>query len=236
VTARRRDVSGARDRVAAFFLEPARQAPSRRAAIPPAARVAVLGATHEVAAVAAATALGLRGEAGAAVVALWRGDVSRPGVATRAASRLAATLTARELPAVARGRLAWLALPDDPDAAARAVRRASALVAGPFVTGVAGPRPPALELLIAEHDIAVVAAHPETPLARAALTTLADHGITALATAPLQRGAARTLALAGITARPMRIEPPPLEAVESRPDTISGTAPRRHSESIWSDP
>jgi hypothetical protein len=252
-------VSRRLQRVAAFFVSPPDQALSRRAEIPPAARIVVLGATGEVAPVAAATALGLRGAGTPGLVALWRGDHEpRPGVATRAALRLAAMLTARGLPAVSRGRLAWLALPDDPEAAATAVRRASALVAGPFVTGLAGPRPPELELLIAEHDIAVVIAQPDSPLARAALASLADRGIPATATAPLQRGAARPLALAGIHAQRWAatevvgagawlVEPamaPRSEGGENAPgpspETGAARPPdavtRRRNESIWSDP
>jgi len=227
-------VSGALDRIAAFFLAPAEGAAPRRLEIPPAARVVVLGATHEVAPVAAATALGLRGAGSpTGLVALWRGDHEpRPGVASRAASRLSAVLAAHAVPAVARGRLAWLALPDDPEAAATAVRRASALVAGPFVTSLAGPRPPELETLIAEHDIAVVLAPPDAPLARAALATLAERGIPALATPPLQRGAARTLALAGLGAHRLAVP----EIVDAPPrETTAGTAAPRRNESIWMD-
>ena len=160
-------------------------------------------------------------------------------MATRAASRLAAALAARDLPAAARGRLAWLTLPDDPDAAATAVRRASALVAGPFVTGLAGPRPPELETLIAEHDIAIVSAPPDAPLARAAVAALADRGIPALATEPLRRGAAaRTLALAGITAHRLAV---PDDVVEAGREAVAAesSAPTvlaaRRSESIWTD-
>jgi hypothetical protein len=59
-----------------------------------------------------------------------------------------------------------------------------------------------LDGLVAEHDLAVVAASPESALARAALARLADHGIAASACAPLARGVARRLALAGLAARP----------------------------------
>ncbi|HEX5619423.1 MAG TPA: hypothetical protein VFX51_13445, partial [Solirubrobacteraceae bacterium] len=119
---------------------------------------------------------------------------------TRAATRLSARVGAGDSPARARGRLAWLSLPEDPIAAASAVRRASALVAGPFVTALAGARPLELEDLIAEHDVAVVVADPESPLARAALAALTARGVPAVVVAPLRRGLARTLALAGIVA------------------------------------
>ena len=94
----------------------------------------------------------------------------------------------------------WLELPAEPPRAAEAVRRASALVDGPLVTALAGARPPELDALVAEHDLAVVAAPPDTALARAAGTRLAGQGIHAEACAPRPRGLARTLALAGLAA------------------------------------
>lgn len=182
-------------RAARFFVAPATAAaPVRGATIPPAARVVVLGSPSEVVAAAASVALGLR-EPSPGLVAVWCGEPPVAGVATRAATRLSTRVGGR-----ARGRLAWLSLPGDPVAAAGAVRRASALVAGPFVTALAGARPPELELLIAEHDVAVVVADPESSLARAALAALAARGIATVAVAPLHRGLARTLALAGIAA------------------------------------
>jgi hypothetical protein len=187
-------------RVARFFVAPAADAaPARATPIPPAARVVVLGAPAEVVAAAAAAALGLR-EPNAGLVAVWRGEPPRAGIATRAAARLSARVGSDECLARARGRLAWLALPADPGTAAAAVRRASALVAGPFVTALAGARPRELELLVAEHDIAIVVAEPQSPLARAALAALTARGIEAIAVPPLRRGPARRLALAGLTA------------------------------------
>ena len=159
-------------------------------------RAVVLGAPGDVVALAAAVALAL-GPPG--LVALWNaGREPTAGVATRHAARLAARLAARDLPAVARGRLAWLGLPDDPAEAAAAVRRASAVVDGPLVTALAGARPAALEDLVAEHDLAVVAADPESALARAAVARLAARGIDARACRPLRRGLPRTIALAGL--------------------------------------
>ena len=174
--------------------------PAEAVGVPPAARAVVLGAQGDVVPLAAAVALALRPPG---LVAVWRaGRPLSAGVATRAAARLAGRLAARELPAVARGRLAWLALPDDPDAAAACVRRASAVVDGPLVTALAGARPPALEELVAEHDLAIVAADPATALARTALARLAARGIEARACRPLRRGLPRAIALAGLaTAR-----------------------------------
>jgi hypothetical protein len=187
------------ERAAALLVAPADEhAPVRAVSIPPAARAVVLGAADEVVAAAAAVALGLRGRdvAPAALVALWRGEPPAAGLATRAAARLSASVGATH----ARGRLAWLSLPDDPHAAAGAVRRTSALVAGPFVTALAGARPPELETLIGEHDVAVVVADRDTPLARAALAALSARRVPAIAIPPLRRGVARALTLAGLIA------------------------------------
>jgi hypothetical protein len=183
-------------RLGAFFVTPAAPAaaPAEALAVPPAARAVVLGAPGDVVALAAATALALRPPG---LVAVWGADrVPAAGVATRAAARLAA----RVPPAVARGRLAWLALPGDAVEAAATIRHASSLVAGPLVTALAGARPPALEDLIAEHDLAIVAADPESPLARAALARLHARGIDARACRPPRRGLPRTIALAGLAA------------------------------------
>jgi hypothetical protein len=192
-------VSGRLERVASFFIAPAEAgASAEAAAAPAAARAVVLGAAGDVVPLGAAVALAL-GPPG--VVAVWGGDrAPAPALATRAAARLAARLVARDLPATPRGRLAWLRLPDDPADAAAAVRRASTLVDGPLVTALAGGRPPALEDLIAEHDLAVVAADPDTALARAALARLTARGVDARACRPLRRGLPRTIALAGLAA------------------------------------
>ena len=127
-------------------------------------------------------------------------DENARRAASRAAARLAARLCAHDLPATARGRLARLSLAADPAAAAAAVRCASAIVDGPLVTALTGARPPELDDLVAEHDLAVVAADPGSPLARAALASLAAHGIAATACAPLGRGVQRKLAIAGLAA------------------------------------
>jgi hypothetical protein len=208
------------ERTADFFIAPAADPAPARATLPPAARAVALGTPGDACAAAAAVALGLG--ARAALVAHWRGHPPPRGLATRAAAQLAARVGADEASirvgadeasTHARGRLAWLSLPDDPIAAAGAVRGASALVAGPFVTALAGARPPELETLIAEHDIAVVVADPESSLARAALAALAARGVPAIALPPLPRGLARTLALAGISAprrsvfAPMEVAP-----------------------------
>ena len=197
-------MSGALQRVAGFFFVPAAAQRTEPAALPAATRAIVLGTSSDAVPLAAAHALALRAavRASAALVAVWRpGDddrEARRGAATRAAARLAARLSAHGLPSVARGRLAWLVLPVEPAAAAAAVRRASAMVEGPLVTALSGPRPAELDGLVAEHDLAVVAADPDSPLARAALACLAD--LEGAARAPLGRGMSRALALAGLTA------------------------------------
>jgi hypothetical protein len=193
-------VSRVLDRAAEFFLAPPERS-GEAVVVPPAARAVVLGSPSDAPPLAAALALSLRtaNRARAAVVASWGGGrETRPGVATRPAARLAAGLTAHDLAAVPRGRLAWLNLPFDPTGAAEAVRRASSLVDGPLVTALGGARPRELEDLVAEHDLAVVAADPATALARTALARLSDRGIPASACTPLRRGLPRTLVLAGL--------------------------------------
>jgi hypothetical protein len=188
-------MSRALERAASFFLAPAERRDDP--ALPPAVRAVVLGSPADTAPLAAALALSLH--ASPAVVASWGvGSDLRPAPATRATARLAARLTTYDLPTAARGRLAWLALPSEPAAAADALRRASALVEGPLVTALAGSRPPVLEALVADHDLAVIAAHPDTTIARAALARLVERGIAASACPPPRRGLQRALALAGL--------------------------------------
>ena len=189
-------MSRALERAASFFLAPAERRDDP-VALPPAVRAVVLGSPADAAPLAAALAVSLH--ASPAVVASWGvGRELRPAPATRATARLAARLTTHDLPTAARGRLAWLALPPEPAAAADALRRASALVEGPLVTALAGARPPELEALVADHDLAVIAACPDTTIARAALARLAERGIAASACPPPRRGLQRTLALAGL--------------------------------------
>lgn len=205
-------MTGVLERAAEFFLAPPVR--SGDPVVPPPAvapRAVVLGSPPDVAPLAAALALSLRAAAGAAaaVVASWGGSKElRPTAAARSAARLASRLAAHELPSTPRGRLAWLELPADPPQAAEAVRRASALVDGPLVTALAGLRPPELDALVAEHDLAFVAAPAGTALARAAVARLAEQDIAASACAPLRRGVGRTLALAGLAAPRLDITPP----------------------------
>ena len=197
-------MSGVLARAAELFLVPG-GTEALEAVAPPAVRAVVLGAPADAHPLAAAIALSLRAaaDAPAAAVAVWEAggvEAPRASAATRAAARLAARLTAHGLAAAPRGRLACAGLPPDPAEAAAAVRDASTLVDGPLVTSLAGARPEALETLVAEHDVAIVAADPETALARAALAGLTARGIAASARCPPRRGLVRALATAGIAA------------------------------------
>ena len=207
-------MTGPLDRAAAFVLAPGGRgsvAPGT-AVVPAAARVVVVGTDQAARPLAAALALTLRAadRSPAALVAVWRnGGAGLPpprGAATRPAARLAARLQSGDLAAIARGRLAWLDLPQEPAAAARAIHAAAAVVDGPLVSALTGARPPELDRLVEQHDLAVVAAEPATALARAALAALGDRCISAFACRPVTRGAPRVLALAGIAAP--RLDPP----------------------------
>jgi hypothetical protein len=181
-------------------------------ALPPTPRVVVLGRPQDVRPLAASLALVLRASerSPSGLVATW--GVEEPpvrGTATRSAARLAARLALRDLAAVARGRLAWLELPEEPAEATAAVHAVAAVVDGPVVTALAGPRPPALEPLIDDHDLAVVAADPASSLACAALDALAGRSVPAVACRPVPRGLARALATAGML--PPRLDRPAAE-------------------------
>lgn len=166
-------------------------------------RAAVLGTVGEAVPVGALLANALRSEVGVstAALAVWAPGAAgvRGGVATPAASRLAARLAARGLPAVARGRLAWMPLEDHPVAAAVAARRVSGALEVPFVVVLAGPRCDVIEGVLAEQDLVVVAAaEPEGPLARLAVSACV---CAALACAPPATGPSRWAARSGATAR-----------------------------------
>jgi hypothetical protein len=213
-------MSGPLGRAAAFLLvAPEASGRSAVAAVPAAARAVVLGTPQDAPPLAAAVALTLRARGSAGLVAVWRTEgaaAAARGASVPSAVRLAARLSRRRLAATARGRLAWLPLDADPESASGAVRRAAAVVDGPLVTALAGPRPPALEALIEEHDLAIVAADPATPLARTALAALSTRCVSAVACAPLPRGPARALALAGLSAPRL-----PITAVHETPDLRS---------------
>jgi hypothetical protein len=179
-------VSGLLSKATGVFVEPA------TAAATPAevTRVAVLGVPAEARPLAAAIALGLNG---VPVVAGWRLGRTAPGPATIGARRLAARLARREIDAAARGRLVWVELPDEAEAAAVAARRLDGtLVEQALVTALAGPRVAPVDELLEDAERIVVAADPASPLARVVLARLPR----AVAT-PAPTGLARSLALAG---------------------------------------
>jgi hypothetical protein len=162
-------------------------------------RALVFGRPAEAVPVAAALAGGLREQdraAGALLVTWPAAAPPRAALGTPAASRLAARLQARGLGAVARGRLAWLALRSDelPLAA-----RAAAAVDVPTVIAVTGPRTPATDALLAEQDLVVlvVGAEAEPGLEALALAGLGGCIAPVVVHRPLDSPGARPAAMAG---------------------------------------
>jgi hypothetical protein len=172
-------------------------------------RIAVVGSPAAVPPLAAAVALACRARARvpSALVALWcapgddDGDAlpGSSGPALPGAAGFAARLSRRGLPATARGRLAWLALPPPCDDAVPMLRHAEAAAGdAPVVLAVARPRDPAVDALLAERDLLVVAAPPGSPLASAAGEDVRGLRVPVRACAPLPPGALRLTALAGL--------------------------------------
>jgi hypothetical protein len=174
------------------------------ASAPATPAIGVLAPARDLPAAAAAIGLAV-GRCAPAVLVCLSAPVFAPALrapARTAAARLAASLRARDLEASARGRLAFVHLPDRgrTDAVARALAAADGL---PTVLAVAG-RDEEVDPLLAARDAILVALPPS---AEPALATLALAGAAALAPAaaavtltldPVQRA----LALAG--ARPPR--------------------------------
>ncbi|MEA2271447.1 MAG: hypothetical protein QOI98_155 [Solirubrobacteraceae bacterium] len=157
-----------------------------RHGIPAPPSVAVLCDIGTGLACGAAVALALRRGAHcpAALVLHWSASPSRevsprvPGFP--GAHRLVRSLRGRGHRAWGSGRLAFVALPDDPGEAAAAAGRAGGVAgAAPCVLVVAGPRPAAVETLLALQDgVAVVAPDGgDGDLAALALAGLADRGL-----------------------------------------------------------
>jgi hypothetical protein len=176
-------------RLRELFVVPAEAAPARRVAervVP--ATVGVLGASREggiAAAAIALAAMAARRER-CAVVCRWeaREVAPRPGWASSSARRLAERLERRGVRAAARGRLVTVALPPAPaEARACAERVLAAVEETPLVLLVAGPRPEALDPLLATLDRLVVVTPPD------ALPGL--EGLALDEAAALGRGAAR---------------------------------------------
>jgi hypothetical protein len=179
----------------------------RSAAASPAA-VAVLCDAPDARAVgvAVATLLARRSRAACGLACVWTapGASAHPGArppAGRAARRLASALAARGLSVRACGRAAVVALDADPAGAlAGAGRAAAAAGTAPVVLVLGGPRPAALDVLLAEQDAILVLTRPGADPAMAALAAggLPEAGparsVGALALAPV----ARALAAAGL--------------------------------------
>ena len=173
-----------------LFLAPGEAAPVRRVAeraVP--ATIGVLAAAREgdVAAVALAVTAATGRRARCAVVCRWDGTTAtapRAAMASPAARRLAERLDRRGLPASARGRVVTVALPPAPAEARAAVERTLAAVDDlPLVVLVAGPRPPALDPLLATLDRLVVVPARDAPPELS--------GLAVTAAAQLGRGVAR---------------------------------------------
>ena len=188
-------MSGLLERAASAFGPPA------LAVDPPrfAPRALVLGRPDEAVPVAAALAGGLREQhrAAGALLAVWPAPAPpRAALGTPAATRLAARLQARGLMAVARGRLAWLALgPDDLALGARAV----AGVDVPATIAITGPRTPATDELLEDADVIVlvVAADAEPGLEALTLAGLEQCSAPVVVQRPLDGPGARAAAMAG---------------------------------------
>lgn len=118
-------------------------------------------------------ALAREAHAAAVLVLGWRtwAPARSTMPAAPCARRLARALRLRELDARASGRLVWVDLPQDDDAAATAVARAVAAAPAemPVVVALGGPRGAALDALLAEADLVVVPGPQDDPRRRAAL-------------------------------------------------------------------
>lgn len=177
------------------------------------AAVPHVGLLCDVAAASVAgTGLALRllsaARAPAGVVCHWQKTprtLSTGGPPARPAARhLAARLSGRDLSARAIGRLVFTSLPGEPAGAladaSRALAAASAAGA-PAVVVIAGPRPAALDPLLAERDAIVIVTPPGAgALAEAASAGAGELGPPVLACEYRARAAERMLALAGIAA------------------------------------
>lgn len=195
-------MTGLLARAASAFVEPAPViAVSTAAALPQMSSALVFGRPADALSLAAALAGELRSRehAAAALLVVWPGELPRPAPATRAALRLAVRLDARGLAAVARGRLAWLALSGPSVGAAAAVVRAEAAAGVPSVVAVTGPRCDALDALLEERDLVVVVLprDADPALEDLALADLAACRAPVMICPPLEGSYLPLLALAG---------------------------------------
>jgi hypothetical protein len=194
-------------RLSSIFVEPA----PRRAR--PAARVttslsqtALLCAPEDARALGSAVALSFarRARSPVGLLLLWRpGGPSATGLAapvTRRARLLAGSLRARDLRVTAGGRLVRVDLPDEPEAATAAAGHAEAAADAPAVFACAGPRTDALDDLLADRDLLLLAAaDPDSPLTSLALESLAELGPAVAALPTVVPPVSRALALAGLS-------------------------------------
>jgi hypothetical protein len=120
--------------------------------------------------------------------------------AVSAARRVGLRLEAIGLAARATGRLVRVRLPDEPVAAAAAAERTMAAASCPVAIGLAGPRDPALDELLANADLVVVVQRPgaDAALARAVEAGLAHLSVQVTTCQTPIAGPLRALATAGI--------------------------------------
>lgn len=207
-------------RLSGLFVEPAptRPRPVRVTGAAPA--VIVLCSPVDAVALGSSVALAAarRGRASIGIVALWRPGTSVGRGATappvRRARRLERSLQARGLRARAAGRLVRVELPAEPEAAIASAARAEATTDAPMVVVVTGPRDAAIDRLLAEYDLLLLAASegrdPVVGLARDSLARLGPRVETMPATVP---PLTRALAVWG---RGPGFGLPPIEALGAR--------------------
>ena len=195
-------------RVRDLFVAPAAHRAARPRTARPIPSVALLCRPVDALATGGALALGLARDTRArrAVVATWRAG-PEAAAAIRApaapeARRLVQALEAHGIDAEASGRLARVALPDEPEAALAAGARCAAVAAAPTVLALAGPRDEVLDRLIAAQDLVVVAqaTGSDERLAALAVESVASLGVPTLACPVVGRGRGRMLAATGLAA------------------------------------
>jgi hypothetical protein len=158
-------------------------------------------------AVGATVALALRREARTptAVVLHWTGgarELSPRAPACRRGRRLAAALRAGRHVAWASGRLVFVALPDDAAEAAAAAKRVPRIVGrAPTVLVIAGPRPAAIESMLALQDGLLVVAG-EDDLVDLAVSSLDESGLPASVVQAAGSSLARAAAVMGLGLAP----------------------------------
>jgi hypothetical protein len=191
-----------------LFVAPAGTPAATRAQPPPAPCLAVLARPPEAMAATAALALALARAHGTrcALACGWRIDWSQaPRIGAGGDARhLALRLDARGIAADASGRLVRARLPEDAAAAAAAAERAVAAATCPAVLGLAGPREPALDRLLASPD-AVVVVHPaeaDAALAGAVEASLAGLPVPVVGCRVSAARPIRALTAAGVYAPP----------------------------------